>query len=51
MKDPFTLFLRLFGYEKRKPSLLLITMCDFTHGSWLDDRNRQGNLGSYSIKN
>jgi len=50
MKDPITLLLRLFGYEKRKPSLLLMSMCDFTHNSWLQDRNSQNNLSKYLIQ-
>lgn len=39
--------LRLFGYEKRKPSLLLMSMHDFTHGSWIEDRHRQNNIHRY----
>lgn len=50
MKDPITLLLRLLGFEKRKPSLLLMSMCEFTHNSWLQDRNNQNNLSQYLIQ-
>jgi len=50
MKDPITLLLRLFGYEICKPSLIRMHMADVTHGSWLADRNRQGNLDPFLIK-
>lgn len=50
MKDPITLLLRLLGYEKRKPSLILMHICDVTHSNWLADRNRQGNLAPFLIK-
>lgn len=42
--------LRLLGYQKRKPSLLLMSMCDFTHGSWLQDLMRHNELHRYTIK-
>ena len=44
MKDPITLLLRLFGYEVRKPSLLLMSMVRFTHSSWLGDLNAQNRI-------
>lgn len=50
MKDPITLLLRFLGYEKREPSLLFMSMCEFTHNSWLADRNSQGNLEQYLIQ-
>jgi hypothetical protein len=50
MKDPITFVLNLLGYEKRKPSLLLMHMHDTTHGSWLQDLYRTNRLNNYSIK-
>lgn len=48
---PFTTFvLRLLGYEIRKPSLLLMSMRQFTHGTWMEDRIRQSNLDNYLIQ-
>lgn len=50
MKDPITFLINLFGYEKRKPSLLLMHMCDVTHGTWLEDLHRTNRINNYSIK-
>jgi hypothetical protein len=42
--------LHLLGFTQRKPSLLLMHMCDVTHGTWLQDLNRTNRLSDYNVK-
>jgi len=42
--------LRLFGYEIRKPSLLLYSMLDFTHESYFQTVQRHNRISDYLIK-
>ena len=42
--------LNLFGYTIRKPSLLLMSMVDFTHESHWEGVIRQGRLNDYLAK-
>jgi len=37
----------LLGYQKKKPSLLLMHMSEFTHSSWLTDIQNQGRISRY----
>jgi len=42
--------LRMFGYEIKKPSLLLISMLDFTHETYFQTIYKQGRISDYLIK-
>ena len=42
--------LHLLGFARRKPSLLLMHMCDVTHGTWLQDLYRTNRFSDYNIK-
>ena len=47
MKDPYTLLLKLLGYEKREPSPLLRYMSRFTHSNWITDLRNNGRISEY----
>lgn len=42
--------LKMFGYEIRKPSLLLFSMLDFTNETYFQTVQRQGRISDYLIK-
>lgn len=43
LNNPTEYFLNLFGYTmQRKPSLLLMSMLDFTHETYFEGIRRQG---------
>jgi len=42
--------LKMFGYEVRKPSLLLFSMLDFTNETYFQTVQRQGRISDYLIK-
>ena len=50
MRDPITLLINLLGYEKRKPSLLLMHMIEFTHSNWRQDLFSQNRISDYEYK-
>jgi hypothetical protein len=50
MRDPITLLLKLFGYEIRKPSLLLMSILNCTHESWLATMQRTDRLHGIEYK-
>jgi len=47
MKDPITFLINLFGYEKRKPSLLLFTMLETTYAGWVERMTYNGHIEKY----
>jgi len=49
LNNPYTFFLRLLGYEERKPSLLFMSMMDTTHGNWLHRMNSNGMIKNYEF--
>jgi hypothetical protein len=40
----------LLGYTTKKPSLLMQTILDTTHGSWLNDLYHTNRFNDYLIK-
>jgi hypothetical protein len=49
MIDPFTFLLKLLGYEKKEPSLLLKHIITFTHNSWLQDLQDSNRIKDYEV--
>lgn len=47
MKDPITLLLRLFGYERRKPSLLFMSMWETTNLGWMERMTLNNRIKQY----
>lgn len=50
MNKLMNIILRMFGYEIRKPSLLLFSMLDITFDSYFQTVQKQGRLNDYLIK-
>lgn len=50
MKNPYTWFLYMLGYEVMKPSLLLMHMLDTTHATHFKTVQNHNRLHEYEVK-
>lgn len=50
LTNMMNVILKMFGYEVRKPSLLLFSMLDFTHETYFQTVQRHGRISDYLIK-
>jgi hypothetical protein len=49
--NPLEAFFNIFGYTMyKKPSMLLMSMIDFTNETYFEGVRRQGRMNQYNIK-